>query len=149
MLKKPKVFRALACLGFVGIGGMEYFYLGQPTRGTVYVLTIGCAWGGTIHSLVKAPSIVADDARVREREGSGPRMSTDKQRAIILSLAGELGSVQAQAALGPAFTLGGTYPWAPPERLANAVGRLTFSAASLGIESLLARKDYGAPRGTV
>lgn len=43
----------LACLGFLGIGGLNRFYVGKTTSGVVYLLTIGLCWIGTIYDIVQ------------------------------------------------------------------------------------------------
>ena len=41
----------LACLGFIGLGGLNRFYVGKHVSGTIYLLTIGLCWIGTIVDL--------------------------------------------------------------------------------------------------
>lgn len=43
----------LACLGFLGLGGLNRFYVGKNTSGVVYLLTIGLCWIGTIYDIVQ------------------------------------------------------------------------------------------------
>lgn len=46
--KKKLVALFFACLGFVGAGGMQYFYVGRYLRGILYFLTVGVFGIGTI-----------------------------------------------------------------------------------------------------
>lgn len=51
--KKKKTALILCCLGFVGLGGLHYFYVGRYGKGILYLLTIGLCMVGTIIDLLK------------------------------------------------------------------------------------------------
>jgi TM2 domain-containing membrane protein YozV len=138
-MKHGYVFRALSCLGFVGLAGGQWFYLGRPGRGLAYLLTLGYLGVGTVKSVANAYQLVSDDARRREAAGFGPAMATAKQRSYIIDMADRVGREHAQAALGPSFWLTGVEPWTGDEPLDRALDRLTKDAATLAIESLMAR----------
>ena len=46
----------LCCLGFVGIGGIHDFYLGNYGKGLIKLFTINYAFIGTILDLIKIAS---------------------------------------------------------------------------------------------
>lgn len=50
---KSKWFALLfCCIGFVGVGGVQYFYVGRYMRGILYVLTGGLFGIGTIVDVI-------------------------------------------------------------------------------------------------
>lgn len=44
---------ALCCCGFLGLGGLNRFYVGKKASGIVYLLTFGLFWIGTIYDLIQ------------------------------------------------------------------------------------------------
>lgn len=46
----------LCCLGFLGIGGIHYFYVGRYGKGILFLLTGGMFFFGTIIDLIKIAS---------------------------------------------------------------------------------------------
>ena len=51
--KKKGTATLLCCLGFAGIGGLHYFYVGRIGKGILYICTLGLFYIGTIIELVK------------------------------------------------------------------------------------------------
>ena len=51
--KKKNTARGLCCLGFLGIGGIHYFYVGRIGKGILYLCTGGLLVFGTIADLIK------------------------------------------------------------------------------------------------
>ena len=51
---KSKKTAAICCLlGFVGLGGIQYFYVGRIGKGILYFFTFGLFFFGTIFDLIK------------------------------------------------------------------------------------------------
>ena len=42
----------LTCLSFIGLGGLNRFYVGKTVSGIIYLLTFGLCWIGTIVDLI-------------------------------------------------------------------------------------------------
>lgn len=51
--KKKGTALILCCIGFIGIGGLHYFYVGRIGKGILYLLTGGLFLIGTIADLIK------------------------------------------------------------------------------------------------
>ena len=51
--KQRKTALILCLLGFVGLGGLHYFYVGRYGRGILYFLTAGFFLIGTVIDLLK------------------------------------------------------------------------------------------------
>ena len=51
--KQRKTALILCCLGFVGLGGLHYFYVGRYGKGLLYFLTAGLFMFGTAIDLLK------------------------------------------------------------------------------------------------
>lgn len=51
--KKKGTAMLLCCLGFLGIGGIHYFYVGRIGKGILYLCTGGLFVIGTIMDLIK------------------------------------------------------------------------------------------------
>lgn len=51
--KKRKTAIILTCLGFLGIGGLQHFYVGRWGKGFLYLLTLGLCGIGTLIDLIK------------------------------------------------------------------------------------------------
>lgn len=49
--KDPQIILVTTLLGFIGIAGIQRFLLDQAAMGTVYLLTVGFCWIGTIIDL--------------------------------------------------------------------------------------------------
>ena len=49
--KSKGTARLLCCLGFIGLGGIHYFYVGRYGKGILYFCTIGMFFMGTIKDL--------------------------------------------------------------------------------------------------
>ena len=54
--KKKGTALGLCCLGFLGLGGIHYFYVGRIGKGLLYFLTVGLFFFGTIFDLIKIGS---------------------------------------------------------------------------------------------
>jgi restriction system protein len=50
--KKKGTALLLCCLGFLGLGGFHYFYVGRIGKGLLYLCTAGLFFIGTIIDLV-------------------------------------------------------------------------------------------------
>lgn len=50
--KKKKTALILCCLGFIGLGGLHYFYVGKYGKGILYFCTVGLCMIGTIIDLL-------------------------------------------------------------------------------------------------
>lgn len=51
--KSKKTALILCCIGFLGIGGLHYFYVGRIGKGILYICTVGFFFIGTIMDLIK------------------------------------------------------------------------------------------------
>lgn len=51
--KKRGTAILLCCLGFIGIGGLQHFYVGRWGKGILYLLTCGLFFVGTLIDLIK------------------------------------------------------------------------------------------------
>lgn len=51
--KKKGTAMLLCCLGFLGIGGIHYFYVGRIGKGILYLCTGGLFVIGTVMDLIK------------------------------------------------------------------------------------------------
>ena len=51
--KKRGTAIILCCLGFIGIGGLHYFYVGKWGKGFLYLFTMGLFLIGTVVDLIK------------------------------------------------------------------------------------------------
>ena len=54
--KSKKTALLLCCLGYFGLGGFHYFYVGRYLRGIVWFLTAGLFFIGTLADTVKIAS---------------------------------------------------------------------------------------------
>lgn len=63
-LKDPGLALVLTILGFFFIAGLQYFYLGKPIKGLLFLLTLGFFYVGTIISCF---TIGAETRRVNAR----------------------------------------------------------------------------------
>lgn len=54
--KKKGTALLLCCIGFLGFGGLHYFYVGRYGKGILYLLTGGLFVIGTILDLLKIAS---------------------------------------------------------------------------------------------
>lgn len=54
--KKKGTALLLCCIGFVGVGGLHYFYVGRYGKGLLYICTCGLCFIGTIMDLIKIAS---------------------------------------------------------------------------------------------
>lgn len=50
--KKKGTALLLCCLGFLGIGGLHYFYVGRIGKGLLYICTAGLFFIGTLIDLI-------------------------------------------------------------------------------------------------
>ena len=51
--RKKSTAMKLCCLGFLGLGGIHQFYVGNIGKGLVYIFTLGWFYVGTIADLIK------------------------------------------------------------------------------------------------
>lgn len=51
--KKKSTALILCCLGFIGIGGIHQFYVGNIGKGILYLFTGGLFFIGTVVDLIK------------------------------------------------------------------------------------------------
>ena len=54
--KSKKKAMMLCCIGFLGIGGLHHFYVGNYGKGLLYLCTVGFFFVGTIGDLIKIAS---------------------------------------------------------------------------------------------
>ena len=54
--KNKKVALLLCCLGYVGVGGLHYFYVGRYIKGLLYLCTGGLCMICTIIDTIKIAS---------------------------------------------------------------------------------------------
>lgn len=54
--KSKKTAMILCCLGFAGIGGLHYFYVGKYGKGLLYLCTVGFFMVGTIKDTISIAS---------------------------------------------------------------------------------------------
>ena len=59
--KSKKTAMILCCLGFIGLGGLHYFYVGRYGKGLLYFITCGLFLIGTIIDVLKISSGVFVD----------------------------------------------------------------------------------------
>ncbi len=58
--KDTGTLSAIACLGFIGVGGIHRFMLGKTGTGILWLLTAGLCWIGTIVDLVNMRKMVTE-----------------------------------------------------------------------------------------
>ncbi len=51
--KKRKTALGLCCLGYIGLGGMHYFYVGKIGKGLLYFCTVGFFFIGTVKDTIQ------------------------------------------------------------------------------------------------
>lgn len=54
--KSKKTALILCCLGYIGIGGLHYFYVGRYGKGLLHLCTFGLCYFGTIADTIKIAS---------------------------------------------------------------------------------------------
>lgn len=54
--KKKGTALGLCCLGYIGIGGIHYFYVGRYGKGILYLITCGMFFIGTVIDTIKIAS---------------------------------------------------------------------------------------------
>ena len=54
--KSKKTALILCCIGFAGIGGLHYFYVGKYGKGLLYFFTVGFFFIGTIKDAINIAS---------------------------------------------------------------------------------------------
>ncbi|MBR5678021.1 MAG: TM2 domain-containing protein [Paludibacteraceae bacterium] len=54
--KSKKQAMILCCIGFAGIGGLHYFYVGKYGKGLLYLFTLGFFFIGTVKDLITIAS---------------------------------------------------------------------------------------------
>lgn len=50
--KSKKTAKIMCCLGFLGLGGLHYFYVGRYGKGILYFCTFGMFFIGTVADLI-------------------------------------------------------------------------------------------------
>ncbi len=74
--KDPGTILLLACIGFIGVAGIQRLVLDQIGMGILYLLTVGICWIGTIYDVVSYKKLTFEYNRARAVEIAGALRAT-------------------------------------------------------------------------